>query len=119
MRGRALGAGRDPSSDGSVVVEEPGRAIARGIVPQAGAGSSLWEQEIPTVVLLRASHPSRALHTFSLPRANSGDGKEGVGILHSPVLLHSIQAVRGWDWFAPGFFKFEEFLACLELELLL
>lgn len=100
-------------------MEEPGHAIARGIVPQAGAGSSLWEQEIPATVLLRASHPSRALHTFSLPRASPADGKEWVGILHSPVLLHSIQAVRGWDWFAPGFFKFEEFLGCLELDLLL
>lgn len=100
-------------------MEEPGHAIARGIVPQAGPGSSLWEQEIPTTVLLRASHPSRALHTFSLPRASPADGKEGVGILHSPVLLHSIQAVRGWDWFALGFFKFEEFLGCLELDLLL
>lgn len=34
-------------SDGSLVVEEPGCAIARGIVPQEGAGSSLWDQEIP------------------------------------------------------------------------
>lgn len=35
-------------------MEEPGRAVARGIVAQVGAGCSLWEQEIPAMVLLRA-----------------------------------------------------------------
>lgn len=78
-----------------------------------------WNVELCLRWVLAApeSHLTPAGHCTSLPCP--ADGKERVGTLHSTGLLHSLQAAMGWDWFARGVFKFEEFLGCLGLEILL
>lgn len=120
--GRALGTARDPRRGGCPAparlrwIRACGRAWTCHGTWNCASGRC-WQLPVgsrdPSMALLRA------ISSYSSSFPCPADGKEGVGILHSPRCLTPSRQCGGGIGLLWDFFKFEEFLGCLESELLL